>query len=141
MKVEIKNILNQDMLAFLDLNIKMYKAIDPSINEFGAINIVVTEINNEKDFKAIGLYFDDKLMGFVRGHCFSNKMFHFTGIYVIMKNNKHTKELIEYCFKLIEDEGYSAWFVDANNSNISSIMEKYGAVPKYTRYVKEINNG
>lgn len=134
----IKSVPNEDLLQLLDLNIKMYKSIDNTINEFGAINTVMQEIISKPDPIVVGMYDKDKLVGFVRGYCFSNKMFHFSGIYVTMKNNKNTKELIEYCFKLVKDKGYSAWSVDANNSNISSIMEKYGAVSKFTRYVKEI---
>ena len=136
--MQIKEIHNNDMFEFLKLTAEMYKSIDPTITDFGAINTVVYEINNQADFIAIGLYNEDKLVGFVKGYCFSNKMFLFTGIYVIIKNNKATKQLIEYCFDLIKQKGYSAWSVDATNSNISSIMEKYGAKAKYTRYVKEI---
>lgn len=136
--MEIKSIPNEDLMQFLELNIKMYNDIAPTTNPFGAVNTVVYEINNYEDFKAIGLYDGEKLMGFVRGYCFSKKLFHFSGIYVIIKNSKHTRELIEYCFKLIADEGYSAWQLDANNGNISSIIEKYGAVLQSTRYRKEI---
>lgn len=136
--MDIRRIENKDMVQFLALAIDMYQAIDSTVNEFGAINSIMHEINTKEDFSAIGLFEKDKLMGFVKGHCFSKKLFHFSGIYVIIKNNKFTKQLIEYCFDLVKQKGYSAWSVDATNSNISSIMEKYGASIKHTRYVKEI---
>lgn len=134
----VKEIDNSDMLAFLELNVLMYQSIDPTINEFGAVNTVVHEINNQEGFFAVGLYDDEKLVGFMKGYCFSKKLFHFSGIYVIMKNNKDTKQLIEYCLDLVKEKGYSAWSVDTTNSNISSIVEKYGASVSYTRYIKEI---
>jgi len=137
----IQEITNKDFLSLIALNAEMYFNIDSTIDSFGATNTLMYEINSQKDFIAIGLYEEDKLIGFVKGYCFAKKLFHFSGIYVKIKNNIRTKELIEYCFKLIENKGYSAWQVDATNSNISSIMEKYGAKAKYTRYIKEIANG
>ena len=125
------------MIPFLELNVLMYKSIDPTINDFGAVNTVVHEINNMEGFVAIGMYDNDMLVGFMKGYCFSKKLFHFSGIYVIMKNNKDTKQLIEYSLDLVKEKGYSAWSVDTTNSNISSIVEKYGAKVSYTRYIKE----
>lgn len=136
--MEIRLIENKDIIQLLTLAIEMFKNIDNTVNEFGAINTIMHYANNEQDFTAIGLYDEDKLVGFVTGHCFSKKVFYFSGIYVIIKNNKSTKDLIEYSFDLVAKKGYSAWMVDATNGNISSIMEKYGAVVKHTRYYKEI---
>jgi hypothetical protein len=137
--MEIRHIDNTELTQLLELAILMYKVIDPSVNEFGAINTVMYEINTKEDFTAIGLFDDNKLVGFMSGYCFSKKQFHFSGIYVIIKNNEWTKQLIEYCLDLIKQKGYSAWSVDTTNGNISSIVEKYGAEPLYTRYIKEIN--
>lgn len=139
MTIEIKDVTNEDMLQFMELNVLMYKSIDPTINDFGAINTVVYEINTKEDFIAVGIYENDLLVGFMKGYCFSKKLFHFSGIYVIMKNNKSLKELIEHCLDLVKQKGYSAWSVDTTNSNISSIVEKYGATVSYTRYIKEFN--
>ncbi len=136
--MEIKEISNGDFLHLVNLNVKMYEEIDITINAFGATNTLMYGINTKVDFIAIGLYDDNKLVGFVTGHQQDKKVFYFSGIYVIMKNNEWTKKLIEFCFSLIKDKGYSAWAVDATNSNISSIMEKYDAVAKYTRYYKEL---
>lgn len=134
----IKAIPNSDLVQLIELNIDMYKSIEPEANEFGATNTLFFEANTKENFITIGLYDGAKLIGFVKGHKFSKKLFLFTGIYVKIKNNKNTKKLIDYCFKLVKDMGYSAWAVDATNSNISSIMEKYGAKVQHTRYVKEI---
>lgn len=135
--MEIKSVPNKDLMQLFPLLIEMHKAMDPETNEFGAINTFMCEINTKEDFTVIGLYDGDKLMGFVKGYCFSKNMFYFSGIYVIMKNTIYTKQLIEYCFDLVKQKGYSAWSLDATNGNISSIIEKYGAKVKYTRYVKE----
>lgn len=135
--MDIKPIPNKDLMQLLPLVIAMHECMDETTNEFGAINTLMHEINTKEDFTAIGLYDEDKLVGFVKGYCFSKKMFYFSGIYVIMKNTKHTKQLIEYCFDLVKQKGYSAWSLDATNGNISSIIEKYGATVKHTRYIKE----
>lgn len=137
--MEIRQIKNDELIPLLTLAVDMYKEIDPSINEFGAVGTIMHWAVNQQDFTAIGLFEDNKLVGFVTGHFLEKKVFYFSGIYVIIKNNKWTKELIDYSFALIKEKGYSAWAVDATNGNISSIMEKYGAVKKYTRYYKEMD--
>lgn len=136
--MEIKEILNSDLFDLTVLTADMYKLIDPSVNNFGAMNILVHDINTKPNYFAIGLYDDDKLVGFTTGYGMSKNVFYFSGIYVIIKNNEWVKKLIDYSFAFIKDKGYSAWQVDATNGNISSIMEKYGATAKYTRYYKEM---
>jgi len=137
--MEIRIIENEDFLDLINLNYEMYKSIDPAINSVGATASLMHLISTKEDFLAIGMFEDNKLIGFVTGYKFSNKTYHFSGIYVIIKNNMNTKKLINFCFSLIKDKGYSAWQVDATNGNISSIMEKYGATIEYTRYCKELN--
>ena len=135
----IKTIDNDEFIDLCKLNALMYKSIDPNIDLYGATNTLMFNINNKEDFIAIGLYENGLLVGFVTGYKISKKVFHFSGICVIIKNNEWTKKLIDYCFAFIKTKGYSAWTVDATNGNISSIMEKYGAVAKYTRYYKDMN--
>lgn len=138
----IKFIPDSDFGQLLILHAEMHKIIDPQTTDFGAANTLMFEINTKEDFIAVGLYADNnELIGFITGYCFTKKLFHFSGLYVKIKNNIGTKELLDYCDKLVFDKGYSAWQVDATNSNISSIMEKYGAKAKYTRYIKESVDG
>ncbi len=137
--MEIKEISNEDFMALACLRAAMYKEMDPSINSFGAVNTLVHEINTKSDFIAIGLFEDNALVGFVNGYAMSKNVFYFSGIYVIIRNNEWIKKLIDHSFTFIKDKGYSAWQVDATNGNISSIMEKYGASVKYTRYYKEMD--
>lgn len=125
-------------MQLVDLTVDMYKEMDVGVNPFQAVNTLIAYINNAKDFTAIGLYDDQTLVGFVTGYQQNEKTFYFSGIYVIIKNNEWTKKIIDFSFALIEERGYDSWEVDATNDNISSIMEKYGAVPKYTRYRKEL---
>lgn len=135
--MEIKFIPNEDFLELATLCIEMYKAIDSNINAFQAINTLVHMINNEKGFIAIGLYDDKVLLGFVIGNEFKQSVFYFSGIYVVTKNTEWVRNLIEFSFDKVKELGYTGWEVDATNDNISSIMEKYGASVKYTRYCKE----
>lgn len=123
------------------LNADMYKSIDKNINDFQATNTLVALINGTVNFTAIGLYENDVLMGMVHGYEEKPGEFHFSGLYMAIKNSEWGQKLIEYSFILIEERGYTAWEVDATNPNIASIMEKYGAQVKYTRYRKELSNG
>lgn len=112
----------------------MHKAINPSTTEFGATNTIMHQILTQKDFTALGLFDEGKLIGCTFGHKFKEKSFLFSGICVIMKNNEWTKKLIEFSFAHIKMMGYDTWEVDATNPNIGSIMQKYGAVQKFVRY-------
>lgn len=135
--MEIRLIDNGDFIQLCLLAAKMYAEIDPSTNQFGAVNTLVNDATRQSDFKAIGLYDGDQLQGFVTGYGMNEKVFYFSGIYVMIKQNEWTKKLIDFSFDFIRIKGYSAWTADATNGNISSILEGYGAEPKYTRYYKE----
>jgi hypothetical protein len=136
--MEIKHINNDDFYQLVELTIDMYAEISKNINAFQAVNTLMHQINNMVNFQAIGLFDDTVLMGFVTGYEDSPGVFHFSGIHVTHKNSKDLKKLIEHCFALVEERGYTAWEVDATNENIASIMEKYGAQVQYTRYRKDI---
>ena len=123
----VRKLTNEDLLDLLPLYVNMISAIDKDTNTFGAINTLMNEINTKKDFSAVGLYKGDTLIGFMSGYCFTKKQFHFSGIYVKIKNNSGLKTLIDFSLALVKSKGYSAWSSNASNSNISSIMRKYGA--------------
>ena len=132
--MSIRELTNDDLLELLPLYTSMVLSLDKEVNVFGAINTLVHEIATKEDFIAIGLFRKTELIGFMTGYCFAKKLFHFSGIYVKVKNNSGLKTLIEFCLDLIRDKGYSAWSSNATNSNISSIMQKYGAKAVYTRF-------
>lgn len=136
--MQIKPITNDEFYQLVELTIEMYADINEQINAFQAVNTLMHQINNKVNFTAIGLFDETVLMGFVTGYEDGDKLFHFSGIYLVNKKSKETKELIEYCFAKVEERGYTAWEIDATNDNIASIMEKYGAVVQYTRYKKDI---
>lgn len=135
--MNVKLIENNYFLDLIGLVAEMYKAISTDINSFQSVNTLIHMINNEVDFKAIGLFEEDTLIGFVTGHQYNEGIFLFTGIYVDPKHADSVQELIEFCFAHIQEQGYKGWEADATNANISSILERYGASVKYTRYRKE----
>ncbi|PIR06685.1 MAG: hypothetical protein COV55_02930 [Candidatus Komeilibacteria bacterium CG11_big_fil_rev_8_21_14_0_20_36_20] len=138
--MDIRVLKNEDIIQLLALSTEMYKSINNLVNDFGAINTVIHEINTQQDFTAVGLFDVDKLVGFTKGYYFSKKIFHFSGIYVIMKNTKFTKDLIDFSLNLVKEKGYSAWTAKASNSNISSILQtKYNAQVDYTQLIKEFD--
>lgn len=135
--MEIRLVKNEEFLELARHSASMYSAIDPNINSFQAVNTLVSFINSGTNFQAIGLYDEDKMIGMVTGVELNKTTFYFTGIYMSIKNNEQLQKLIDFSFSYIKELGYIGWEVDATNANISSIMEKYGAVPKYVRYHKE----
>jgi len=136
--MEIKPVSNEYIVQLIDLNVEMYKEIDPSLNAVQAVHLLMNPLTTQPDFLAIGLYDNDILIGFVTGWASAKNVFYFSGIYVIIKNNEWTKKLIDFSFDFIKERGYTSWECDATNPNISSILEKYGATVKYTRYTKEL---
>lgn len=136
--MEVKIILNDDFVQLMDLNIAMYKSIDPRINAFQATNTLMTFINGGTCFTAFGLYDGPELVGFVTGCQENEQTFYFSGIHLAIKDGEQLKKLIEFCFAWAKEQGYKCWSADATNPNISSILEKYGAKPIFTKYRKEI---
>lgn len=107
---------------------------------FQALHYLVNKIA-EKEFMAFGLFNDkEELVGFSCGWIEEKKVFYFSGIYVIIKNTKWTKKLIDFSFEQV-GKFCDAWECDATNSNIASILEKYGAKVVKTTYRKELHNG
>lgn len=134
---EIKHIQNDDFLQLANLYAQMCKHLPQPMNDYAAVKVLTDDIMKQKDFKAIGYYEGNELKGFVTGYALNEKKFYFSGIYVIIKN-MNLKKLIDYSFERVELDGYESWEMDCTNKSISSIMEKYGAKPVYTRYAKII---
>lgn len=141
--IEIKRIENDNFLPLAALHAQFHQTLPVRADPFAATLLLVQDITQRTDFRAWGLFEDSKLSGFVIGYAESKKSFYFSGLYVIIKLNKSLKQFIEHCFTDIAKDGYTSWEVDCTNKNITSMMEKYGAAPMYTRYKKELgeNNG
>lgn len=93
------------------------------------------------DFKAIGLFDGDTLLGFSLGFAKSTKIFHFSAIYAKIRISKNLKNLLDFSISEVERSDYSKWEADCINPNIISILEKWEAKVDFTRMVKEIHNG
>lgn len=125
---------NNKFLELAALVSGMYKSLDPEYSEFQAVASLM-EMLKQPDFTCIGMFdSNNKLIGISLGYYFSKNKFYFSGFYVIMKNNKGIKKLIDFSFALIKEKGYTSWLVDSTNPNMSSIMEKYSAKVKHVQY-------
>lgn len=136
--MEFRPITNEEFIKFAMLNALMYQEIAPDINEYQATNTLTALVSSNKNFLGLGAYEDDELVGFSHGINISAKTYEFTGLYMLPTFRKHISGLIEYSFAYIKDLGYIKCEVDSTNPNMSSIMEKYDASVKYTRYTKEL---
>jgi hypothetical protein len=136
--VHLRLLDDNDFGQLAQLAVSMYSEMDKGVNPFQAINTLIYCVNTQEDFLAIGLFDEDKLVGCTFGHKFQKNVFYFCGIHVIMKNNKWTKKIIDFSFATIKEKGYTSWLVDTTNNNIGSIMQKYNAQHKYTRYQGEL---
>lgn len=115
----------------------MYAALNKGINPFQAVNTLVHSINNEKDFIAVGLYEDGVLTGFITGNAFGTDSYYFACLYMETKGNPNIVKLIDYSIDFVQNTlGYKSWILDANNENMASMAEKYGAVMDSIRYKK-----
>lgn len=128
---------DKDFLQLATLVVDMYKSIKGTINPFQAVNTLMSFIYSGKDFTALGVYEGDRLVGFSCGHAISEETFLFTGIYLTTKGTELTSEFITYSLDFIKEKGYKSWEADATNKNISSILEKFGALAQFVRYKKD----
>ncbi len=134
----LRILTNDDFLQLVELNAKMYYEAYNKANAVGATATLMKFVM-EEGFTAFGVFDENnRLLGFSHGYKILNKTFYFSGIYVIIKNNKNTKKLIDFSFEKIKELGYDSWELDATNSNITSIIEKYGATKISTKFRKEI---
>lgn len=136
--MDLRVIIDNEFDQLMNLVFKMYKDINADITPFGAANTLMHDILTREGFLAIGLFNDDNtLVGFSTGYSetnkFEKKLFYFSGIYVIMRNNRNLKKLIDFSFAKIKELGYTNWLVDATNPNILSILKKYSGEELYTR--------
>lgn len=136
--MEIRRLNNSDFLALCSLQVEFYETLPVPADAFVAIDTLTTDAKCKFDFRAWGLFENDLLVGFVTGYANTKKSFYFSGLYVIIRLNRNLKKFIDFCFNEVETDGYTSWEVDCTNSNITSMMEKYGAAPIYTRYTKTL---
>lgn len=136
--MEIKLIEDKDFMQLADLTVEMYQSINKNITALGAVNTLMAFINGGQDYLAIGLYDGPVLLGFAQGNRIHETAFYWSGFYMSVKNTEWTEKLIDYCFDFIKERGYKSWELDATNPNIGSMMKKYGAKVKFTRYHKEL---
>lgn len=134
----IRKLENDDLLELIPLYVALCQSIEKDWPTFVAVNALIEDINRKKGFTAFGLFEDNKLVGFMTGYYFTKKQFHFSGIYVKIKNTSKLKDLIDFSLSEIKKKGYSSWSSNATNDNIRSIMQKYGAKVCYTNFLGEL---
>lgn len=135
--MEFRLIRDNEFIQLVMLNSLMYAEMDIKINEFQATNTLFYFMKQGTNFRSWGLFDGDTLVGFVHGMDFNDTIYQYTGIYLLPSHRKYIKDLVESSFKAVEDLGYKGWEADATNSKIASILQKYGASVKHTRYCKE----
>lgn len=135
MKTIVKSIPNEQ---FMELAV-MYADMSTLLSEYVPAAPAMYNLTHDltkPSFMALGLYEDNKLIGFVTGYSLSEKSYYFSGIYT-SKKTRGLKLLIEESFKLIKEMNFTRWEADCNNAMIASILKKYGATEMYTRFKKE----
>lgn len=136
--MQLRVITDNDFKQLLDLYLAMGKSINANFTDFQIIFTLLTSVSQNPSFAAFGLFDDDVLLGFSCGWGLSEEKFYFSGFYVTGKNNPNTRNLIEFSFAEIKARGFTNWELDATNENIASMMEKFGATVKSTKYGKEL---
>ena len=140
MEAEVKLIPDDQFLELAQMYLDMSKSIPYSVSIPYTLYILTKSTVEKTDFTALGLYENKQLVGFTSGYAVSKETFYFSGIYVKVKY-KNTRLLVEKSIEYVKNKGYSIIESDCNNSNISSILEKYGAKPLYIKYRKDFRDG
>ena len=135
MTINIKIIKDNDFIALAKLYAEMNKQIPTPVSCTASVFSLSNDLT-KKDFMAMGLYDDDKLIGFVTGYALSKVTFYFSGIYVELRNS-NVSALIERSFSYVDGLGYKNWEADCTTENIKSILSKQGAYVMHTRMRKE----
>lgn len=133
--VKIKLIDNDDYLTLLKLYTKMYKIIDHKLNSFQVSLILNSEISR-KDYYAIGLYKDNKLIGYVSMYAEDEDTMFITGSFIPIA--LYVRRLFDEVENHIKSLGYKAWTTEYNKNDGKCLAPKIGAKEFIIKYKKEL---
>ena len=130
----IKKISDEYFLELVALWCEMYRVIPTPYSAPEATYGLVQAMNEFKDFLAIGVFEENKLIGFITGYAHRTGAFYWSGIYC--PKSKYVKEMMDTAEKLMKDMGYKSWISDTEIPAVASLLMKYGGKP--VQYKKEL---
>ncbi len=131
----IRYINDGDFLYLLDLYKKMYNLINPNLS-ISSITIILSDEIRQANYKALGYFRNNKLLGIIAGHDLGSKSFIATAYY------SESSIVAGKLFKFLEAElkkfQYISWSTEVHYNFSESIVPKLGAEIEYIRYKKEL---
>ena len=135
--MEVKKVEGNDTLALLVLFNKYNKSIGLNYTEFISSSILLTELKLGNNL-CLGLYVDEKLVGFSLGNKEPTRLFNILAIYVEPKYRLYAARACKIGEGYFKDFGCTGWVSDSMSSKGLRFMEKLGASPIQIKYYKEL---
>jgi len=132
----IKLVDDSELYTLVELNKEMRASISPEVNNFNCMRQLLTDLTY-KDAIALGLYYDETLVGFVIGYGLTDTTYFFTGVYI---QKGHKLQLLELLNKAEESlpPKYIYWESEASSPKGKIMLEKFGATQYRVIYKKDL---
>lgn len=134
--VVTKQIDDYELIDLIQLYADYNKCLVTKHNKYNSTSILITKLQLPNAL-AIGLYKNDKLIGFTLGNSSSNKVFHFTDMYITPRYRFYIKKLLESSEAFIRPK-YKAWVSESHTKEGIEMFEHYGAQRTEIKYYKEL---
>ena len=128
----IKFIQDEDYNRLLELYMKYQLTYRSDISWYEA-SLGLNETLSENNHITIGLYREDKLVGFLLGY--GN---HLDNVYIEPKYRYHTKKLVDFYEDTLREFGYKGWTANSLTNKSSKYLNHSGAKILEIKYYKEL---
>ena len=135
--VKIKFIENKELDELLCLWYEYHKIVNPKVTKLNLVKYLI-QILDRRSSVAIGLYKEDKLIGFTLGYEISQGLFYWEGIYVQPNYRLYTYKLINYSEAILKENGYNFWITEANTKFGRNLLNKIASKLTNKTYIKEL---
>lgn len=131
------NLIDDSYLyTLLELHKEMRALISPEANNYSCVSQIIRELTY-KDARAVGLFFNEDLVGFVTGFAQTDTVYFFSGIYIVNGHRTKLLELLNAAEAAIPSN-YVSWESVAMSDSGSAMLEKFGASHSRVVYKKEL---
>lgn len=134
--IDIKIIDDIDYNELLELYQCYQDVLPTKYGKFMSAQLLNNELMVE-NAKAIGLYKDNKLVGYIIGYG-SSSVFILNSMYVEKQYRFYVKRLLDFMEAYLKSNGYIGWKATAITKEARSSLVTYGAKPIEIKYYKEI---
>jgi len=124
-EIQIRALLNKDFLDLVNLYVNLKDVAYEYKNDIYLTTVSLVEDTLRRNFLAVGLFFEDSLVGFITGYEYDKNDFIISGIFVKEQNRKNLKLLLDNFLSKVKKLGYKTYRAFCYSDNVISIMKKY----------------